>query len=142
MFYFYLSLLLLAVHTFLVFTTNFSLHPEFSLFPYLVQKGLMPYRDFFDHHGFLTYYILAPLSFDTSFFSYKLFYYLIQSVNLILVLKVLQTSRSKTVYTILGLLYVLINYYFQFDKLIILRQYIVENYRREKEFEDFILMSN
>jgi len=38
-----------------------KIFPEFFFYPWLVSRGLVQYRDFFDHHGFLTNIILAPL---------------------------------------------------------------------------------
>lgn len=46
----------------LVLGATVTVYPEFFFLPWLISKNLVPYRDFFDHHGPLLYYLLAPLS--------------------------------------------------------------------------------
>jgi hypothetical protein len=92
-------------------TTNLNLWLELFFLPWLVKNGLLPYRDFFDHHGFLLYYLLAPLTIDKTYFLLKAFYYLVQSINLILVLVILKRTTTKLAFFLGGLLFVLINYF-------------------------------
>lgn len=49
---------------YLIFLLQFQvqIYPEFFVYPHFVSSGLLPYRDFFDHHGFLTHFLLAPIS--------------------------------------------------------------------------------
>ena len=82
------------------------------IFPWLTRLGYLPYRDFFDHHGFLLYYLLAPFTYDKSLFQLKLFYFVIQMLNLYLVLMILKKSCKFFGLVVGGLLFVFINYYF------------------------------
>ncbi len=58
---FFISAICLFVYLFILITVPVQLFPEFFFYPWLVSKGLVQYRDFFDHHGFLTNFLLAPL---------------------------------------------------------------------------------
>lgn len=68
----------------------------------------MPYRDFFDHHGFLLTHLLAPLTTDQSLTFIKAFYYLVTLLNLFLVLKILKKVTSKIGFGLGGILFVFI----------------------------------
>lgn len=105
------SSVLFILQSFLIITTNFNIWLELFFLPWLVKNGLLPYRDFFDHHGFLLYYLLAPLTIDKTYFLLKAFYYLVQSINLILVLVILKKTTTKFAFFLGGLLFVLINYF-------------------------------
>lgn len=112
-FYPIVALILVFFQSFLILTTPINLYPEIPLFTYLVKKDLLPYRDFFDHHGFLLYYFFSFLSFDKNFIYYfYLIYCFIQFLNLILFLTILKESNSKSVFLIFGLFFVLLNYFF------------------------------
>lgn len=111
MFYISLSLLFLLLQTFLIVTTNFNLWPEMYFLPWLVHKGLLPYRDFFDHHGFLLYYLLAPFTIDRTFFLLKLFYFAVMSINLLVGLLVLRKITTRSGFIAGGLLFVLLGYF-------------------------------
>lgn len=112
MLYLLSSLMLILFHVCFYVSTKVNIYPELFVFPWLVSKGFLPYKDFFDHHGFLPYYILAPLTFDKTLFFSVLFYNLLQFANLLLVLKILKKITSQFWYFISGLLFVLLNYYF------------------------------
>ncbi len=99
------------LQSFLIATTRMNIFPEIFFFPWLVNKGLLPYRDFFDHHGFLLYYVLAPLMQDKSLSLLKLFYFGIQTANLILVLAILKKVSNRIGFILGGALFVLINYF-------------------------------
>lgn len=79
--------------------------------PWLVSKGLIPYRDFFDHHGFLTYYLLGPFASTGNFEALKLVYITVLAINLTLFLLILKKTASKWGLITGGILYVLINFY-------------------------------
>jgi len=107
----WLSLVLFITQSFLILTTKINSFPEIFFFPWLVSKGLIPYRDFFDHHGFLLYYILAPLTADKSMIGLRIFYFFIQTVNLFLVLKILKKITNKSGFFLGGLLFVFVNFF-------------------------------
>lgn len=111
MFYLLLGALIFVIQSLLVLSVRINIYPEFFFLPWLVSKGLMPYRDFFTHHGFLLDFFLAFPSFDKSLLLIKLFYFAIQSLNLILLLLILKKNGSKTGFVICGPLYVLLNFY-------------------------------
>lgn len=110
MFYVSVGLILTLVYLGLILTTNVNIWPELFFFPWLVHKGLLPYRDFFDHHGFLLSYFLAPLSEEKSLILIKGFFYFISLVNLFLVLKILKKLMFKLSFFLGGFLYVMINF--------------------------------
>ncbi|MBI3366544.1 hypothetical protein HY041_02870, partial [Candidatus Roizmanbacteria bacterium] len=111
MFYFIFSLFFFLFQSFLIIYTRVNIFPELFFFPWLVSKGLLPYRDFFDHHGFLLYYALAPFMKDTSLVLLKQFYIVIQTLNLFFTLIILKKISSKPGFILGGLLFVLINYF-------------------------------
>jgi len=102
--YFLLQSLLIA-------GTRINVFPEMFFLPWLVSKGLLPYRDFFDHHGFLLYYMLAPLTIERSLVFIKLFYFFTQSLNLFLVLMILKKVSSRSGFLLGGLLFVFMNFF-------------------------------
>ena len=101
----------LLLQLFLLVNTRINIFPELFFFPWLVSKGLMPYRDFFDHHGFLLYYIFAPLTSNISLIFIKLFFIFFQSINLILLLFLLKKYSNKFGFILGGLTYVALNFF-------------------------------
>lgn len=59
---FLLFVLCFFIYLFVLVSLPVQIFPEFFFYPWLVSKGLIQYRSFFDHHGFLTSMILAPFS--------------------------------------------------------------------------------
>jgi len=57
--YIFFSVSLLA-YLFILVSVPLLIYPEFFFYPWLVAKGLTQYKDFFDHHGFLTNFLFAP----------------------------------------------------------------------------------
>lgn len=57
-----ISVTCFIAYSIILFAAPIQLFPEFFFYPWLVSKGLIQYRDFFDHHGFLTNILLAPLT--------------------------------------------------------------------------------
>jgi hypothetical protein len=57
-----ISALCFIAYSIILLSAPIQLFPEFFFYPWLVSKGLIPYKDFFDHHGFLTNLLLAPLT--------------------------------------------------------------------------------
>lgn len=96
---------------FLTLITKIQIYPEMFFLPWLVSKGLIPYRDFFDHHGFLLYYVFAPLVKLWSFNGIRFAFFVTQSINLFLVLYILKKTTSKTGYAIGSLLFMLVQFF-------------------------------
>jgi len=122
-FYFLIAGISLFVNSLLILSTNLNIYPELYFFPWLVLKGLVPYKDFFDHHGFLLYYILAPLTTDSSFYKFQLFNIFVESFKLIIILLILKRTTSKVGYGIGAFLSVLVGFFivennFWYDELI------------------------
>jgi hypothetical protein len=101
--------ILFLLNSFLILSLNIKIFPELFIFPWLVSKGLLPYRDFFDHHGPLIYYLLAPFSFDKSLTLIKFIYFVLQTIILFLFLKIIRSQTKH--YFILELLFVLVNFF-------------------------------
>ena len=81
------------------------------LFPYLIHKGLTPYKDFFDHHGFLLYYLLAPFI-GTNTLPQKIIYVTLQTLSLLLFMLIIWTLRmSKKQFGVLSFTYALVLFY-------------------------------
>lgn len=112
--YFYkiVTVAFLLISSTLILNTPINIFPEVFFSSWLVYKGLIPFRDFFEHHGFLLYYILAPLTVVKSFILMKVFYLAIQLINLSLVLFILRRVNSRLLFFLCGFLYLLINYIF------------------------------
>lgn len=110
-FYLLVTFLSLSLDLFLLTTTNIVIPTEILFFSYLVNKGLLPYRDFFDHHGFLLYYLVAPLTVNKTLFWAEVFYIAIQIVNLLLVLYLVKKTSSKSGFIIAAIFYPLLSYF-------------------------------
>ncbi len=109
-FYFISFFILVFGNLLLNLSTKIYFYPEHYYFAYLVSRGLIPYKDFFDHHGFLLYYLMSPLAADTSFLLFNIFFCLIQVINLSLVLLILRKNKNKLLFFLLGLAYVAANF--------------------------------
>lgn len=136
--YLFISLSYLLLLAFFNFHSRVTIYPEIYLQSWLVYKGLVPFRDFFEHHGFLLYYLLSPLLVDNSFGLLKLFYYLIQFINLALILSIIKKHSSLFGFLLAGLFSVLMYYYLsenllwyeQFTALIYLVIYILTTLKK------------
>lgn len=100
-----------VLQSYLIYSTSFLYQPELYLFSWFIRNGYIPYRDFFDHHGFLLYLILSPLSFDASFILPKIFYWILQTTNLILFIVVIKKLSSKKGLLLSTFFYVVLNFY-------------------------------
>lgn len=106
-----IGFILFILQSFLILGTEIVIYPELYFFPWLVSKGFIPYRDFFDHHGFLLYYLFSPLTLDQSFLLLKLTYFLSHTTSLILLLLIFKKITTKLGFIIGGLLFVLTNFF-------------------------------
>lgn len=59
---FFLFALCIVVYSTLLIFLPIQIFPEFFFYPWLVAKGVVQYKSFFDHHGFLTNIFLSPFS--------------------------------------------------------------------------------
>jgi hypothetical protein len=73
----------------LLLTTKPIFYSELFYYPWLVSKGLMPYRDFFDNHGFLLYYVLSPFVQVKSLLALNIFYIGLKLGILVLIFSIL-----------------------------------------------------
>lgn len=112
MFFLLSGAVLVFLQFLLIITSKINIFPEIYLFSYLTSRGLIPYRDFFDHHGFLLSYLNAPLMFDKSFVLLKFAYIVIQSVNLILFLIIIKKNTNKVTFLTGGFFFILISFFF------------------------------
>lgn len=87
---------------------------EFFYYAWMIEKGYLIYRDFFHNHGPLLYYLLAPLSIDNSLTLMKVFYTLVQSANLVLILILIKKFSSMTSFIIGGITFIILNFYFSY----------------------------
>lgn len=100
-----ITILILLVHLALLRSTPIHIWPELSFLPWLVGHGLLPYRDFFDHHGFLLSYILAPLAGEKTFGLLNVFFVSIQITNTFLVLHILKRGHRGVTFLFFGILF-------------------------------------
>ncbi|OGG14924.1 hypothetical protein A2875_03105 [Candidatus Gottesmanbacteria bacterium RIFCSPHIGHO2_01_FULL_46_14] len=96
-------LIIILVHLTFLLSLPIHIWPELSFLPWLVSKGLVPYRDFFDNHGFLLSYALTIIAGNT-------FYILTQLLSTILVYKILR-NHLMTVFFVLVSVFVSENYF-------------------------------
>lgn len=109
--YFISILIFIVIQTFLIITVKVNIYPEFFFLPWLVGKGFIPYRDFFDHHGFLLYYLLAPLTFQKSLFFLKTLYLFMQTINLISISFILKKTNSWLSFLLGSSIYLLLSFF-------------------------------
>ncbi len=138
--YIYITCCLVFVNSFLFFVNKTYVF-EFFYYPWLTQKGLFIYKEFFQNHGPLLYYLLAPLTLDKSLTLIKIFYTLVQSANLILILILIKKLKFSSVasFIIGGITFIILNFYFSYhyfwDEQIIATCYLLIYYFiNSKEF--------
>ncbi|OGG04312.1 hypothetical protein A2Z33_04140 [Candidatus Gottesmanbacteria bacterium RBG_16_52_11] len=93
-----------------ILTRVINIPMEMFLYPWLISRGLMQYRDFFINHGFLLYGFLSLLSGDTGLTSLRLFYLSVLTLNLLLVLRILWKTSSAAGFAAGTALYLLLGY--------------------------------
>ena len=139
--YILIACVLIFVNSSLFWFNKTQVPQEFFYYPWLIGKGHIIYKDFFHNHGPLLYYLLAPLIFsDGPFTPFKIFYTLIQSANLILILIIIKKFSNITSYIIGGLIFLILNFYFSYhyfwDEQIIATFYLLIYYLlNSKEFK-------
>lgn len=111
MFYFISIFLFLIAQFLLVVTTHIRILPEMYFYPWLITQHVFPYRDFFINHGFALYLLLSPLTFDKSVLSFKIFFVLIQELNVLLVLLIVKKYLYKLGILFAGVFYITISFF-------------------------------
>lgn len=89
-----ISALCIITYLFVMSSAPVQLFPEFFFYPWLVSKGLIPYRDFFDHHGFLTNLILSPLT-SNGAHMISILFIVIQLIQFILIAQLIAQRIKK-----------------------------------------------
>lgn len=59
---FFIFIICFLAYLVILLSVPVQIFPEFFFYPWLVAKGLVQYKSFFDHHGFLTSILLSPFS--------------------------------------------------------------------------------
>ena len=111
MFYILLTTFFLILQSLLILSTNINIFPEIFFLSWLTNRGLTPFKDFFDNHGFLLKYLLSPFTFDKSLSSFKVVYFILQTLNLIFFLLIIRKIKSKLGFFLGGLTYVLVIFF-------------------------------
>jgi hypothetical protein len=112
MFYVLLSVFFGAATILFILSNSINIFPEIFFFSWLVKNGFVPYRDYFDDHGFLVHMLLAPFTGDKTLLSLRVIYIAIHCINLGLILFIIRKTQSKISFIIGGLLYVLLMFFF------------------------------
>ncbi len=89
----------------LILSANINILPEVFFLSYLVNKGYLPFRDYFDDHGFLLQLMLSPFTLEKNLILLKIIYLLLHSINLILFLLVVKEFLDRKVFILAGLVY-------------------------------------
>lgn len=89
--------------TFLIVLSSLpvQLFPEFFFYPWLVAKGQVQYRDFFDHHGFLTNILLAPFAKGQSLGHISVLFFLMQTAQFLLVARMVADKIKRPLHFLL-----------------------------------------
>lgn len=102
----FLFLICFLVYSVFLITLPVSISPEFFFYPWLVSKGLVQYRDFFDHHGFITNILLSPVSHPGGVAGISLVFICMQLIQCSLIVKMLIKKIKHPLYSaILFILY-------------------------------------
>lgn len=112
--YLLIGLTFVIVNSLLFLLTKPHVSLELFYYPWLVEKGLFMYRDFFHNHGLLLNYILAPFTLDKSLTLLKLFYILIQDINLVLVLILAKKFSKVSGFIVGGIIFIVLNLNFAY----------------------------
>ena len=104
-------ILLFIIQTALFLSVKLNIFPELFYFPWLITQGHIPYKDFFDHHGFFLYYLLAPFSLDTSLSTLKVVSYCVSSTTFLYTFLVLKKYSNGIQLFIGGLLYISLQFF-------------------------------
>lgn len=94
-----------------------NIYPELYYLPYLTYKGQNVYIDFFDHHGSILNYILAPLMIHNSTSWASFVYICLQILSIYLFTKILIKQVSKKYVLFSVICFFLINTYLISDNL-------------------------
>lgn len=105
------TFLLVSIQSFLLYSTKTIIFPEMYFFSWLVSKNFIPYKDFFDHHGFLLYYLFSPFIKNGNIENLKFVYIVILAINLIIGVTILKKTTKKIGVICGGILFICVNFY-------------------------------
>lgn len=105
---------LIFINSFLFLFNKIEVPQEFFYYIWLIGKGQIIYKDFFHNHGPLLYYLLAPFSADNSLALMKVFYTIVQSANLLLILIIVKKFLRIASFIIGGVTFIILNFYFSY----------------------------
>ncbi len=111
MFYLITASIFLFAQTLIIGSANILIYPEFFIYPWLLSKRLLIFRDFLAQHGPFLYLMLVPFVNDRSLLSMKLFYVAVQTLTLILVLAILRKTTGRLGFVLGGVLFIIHNFY-------------------------------
>ncbi|MFZ2026506.1 MAG: hypothetical protein WAV30_04435 [Microgenomates group bacterium] len=80
-----------------------QLFPEFFFYPWLVAKGQIQYRDFFDHHGFLTNMFLAPFAKQQTLGQIRFTFFLMQVAQFLLIARLVADKIKRPLHFLCAL---------------------------------------
>lgn len=107
----FIVIFLLLIQSALILTRTIHVFPELYLLPWITSFGNIPYIDFIDHHGFLLNFLLAPFTKDKSFSLIYLFFFSVQTINLLMIIAIVKKTTNNMGVLLAGLLFVVSNFF-------------------------------
>ncbi len=95
----------LLAYLFLLLSTPFLIYPEFFFYPWLISRGVVQYKDFFDDHGFFTNIFFAPFAHSLPLVTFVFIAFEVIQLGIIARL-IRKRIKNSLVYFILLILYV------------------------------------
>lgn len=102
--------LLIIGQIFLISSRYITIFSEIYFYPWLISKNVVLYKDIFINHGFFLYLLLSILPFDRYMIAFRIFYTVIQVVNLLLVLLIVKKYSSKLAIVFAGIFYITMSF--------------------------------
>jgi len=131
MFYILSISVFLILQSLLILSTNINIFPEVFFLSYLMNRGYIPFINYFDDHGFLLQLILSPFIYDKSLLPLKIIYLVIHAASFyIFFLIIKKITSSKFIFILAGIVYFLTAFFlnendFWFETLILLFYLII-----------------
>jgi len=125
MFYTLSTIFFLTSQSFLILSANINIFPEVFFLSYLVNRGFIPFVNYFDDHGFLLQLILSPFVYDKSLLPLKIIYLIIHAASFYIFLLIIRKlTNSKFIFILAGVSYLLTAFFlnendFWFETLIL-----------------------
>lgn len=93
----------LAAFILVLSSVPIQLFPEFFFYPWLVAKGQIQYKDFFDHHGFLTNMFLAPFAKQQTLGQIRFIFFLMQITQFLLIARLVADKIKRPLHFLCAL---------------------------------------